>query len=624
MSKYISITFGPITRAIGLAESTKELWAASYFFSYLAKRIVEPLARKGQPVDRKREFLIPFLENDNIWLPHLGVGLFPDRYIFKSENDDPENGDFTFLQGHVDDVLKDIAKNIYFISPKNKTISELVETDKIFNYLKSYLKIYDFEKSFDDTTPAREIVSECERFLNLIEMQDTFPESEDINYLHQLFKNVNGAPKKENGNIVGFNGSFLSKDAFGDTTEGKRLFESILEISATEKLDDDLWSMIVSQDYELETNISEEEIVKNLLPYHKYIAIIKADGDDLGRTIATLEGNGVKKLSEAFYNFNIDVINKINDYGGKAVFIGGDDLFILAPVYCNGKNIFELIDSVDKSFYNNFSNTLPPDTLIPTLSFSISMSYYKFPLFEAVENAGFLLENTAKCNEVKSKLRNLLMSKNVEKKAIEALIPIIWGDNTHDSEVKWPRVVDEIVSLRGKKNNLAFSIQKHSGQIISALIKKDHKASYSLFQQLIKTYIKVEQTPIKEDDNKKNNFLSSVMHKLREYEPMFRVILNDEKNKDLLKNFFDNSFNESVHEQFKGLTKSIQELLLASYTDYKNSFQAYQTCIETMKDNHIITNDEFETLQIDYVKEAVNQVYSALRFIHFINAKNNE
>ena len=41
--KYIAITLGPITRTIEMAESTKELWAASYFFSYLAKKIVEPL-----------------------------------------------------------------------------------------------------------------------------------------------------------------------------------------------------------------------------------------------------------------------------------------------------------------------------------------------------------------------------------------------------------------------------------------------------------------------------------------------------------------------------------------------------------------------------------------------------
>ncbi|MCS3029984.1 hypothetical protein NXX08_16445 [Bacteroides fragilis] len=47
--KYIAITLGPITRTIEMAESTKELWAASYFFSYLAKKIVEPFVKRIVP-----------------------------------------------------------------------------------------------------------------------------------------------------------------------------------------------------------------------------------------------------------------------------------------------------------------------------------------------------------------------------------------------------------------------------------------------------------------------------------------------------------------------------------------------------------------------------------------------
>ena len=35
--KYIAITLGPITRTIEMAESTKELWAASYSLILLKK-----------------------------------------------------------------------------------------------------------------------------------------------------------------------------------------------------------------------------------------------------------------------------------------------------------------------------------------------------------------------------------------------------------------------------------------------------------------------------------------------------------------------------------------------------------------------------------------------------------
>ena len=36
--KYIAITLGPITRTIEMAESTKELWAASYSSLILLKK----------------------------------------------------------------------------------------------------------------------------------------------------------------------------------------------------------------------------------------------------------------------------------------------------------------------------------------------------------------------------------------------------------------------------------------------------------------------------------------------------------------------------------------------------------------------------------------------------------
>ena len=68
--KYIAITLGPITRTIEMAESTKELWAASYFFSYLAKKIVEPFVKKN------RTFQLPLI-NEEMQKPHCGASLSP-------------------------------------------------------------------------------------------------------------------------------------------------------------------------------------------------------------------------------------------------------------------------------------------------------------------------------------------------------------------------------------------------------------------------------------------------------------------------------------------------------------------------------------------------------------------
>lgn len=45
--KYFGITFGPIDRVLSYAKSTRSIWASSYFFSDLAKRIVKPLSDAG-------------------------------------------------------------------------------------------------------------------------------------------------------------------------------------------------------------------------------------------------------------------------------------------------------------------------------------------------------------------------------------------------------------------------------------------------------------------------------------------------------------------------------------------------------------------------------------------------
>ena len=172
-SNYLSITLGPITRIISLAESTKELWAASYFFSYLAKQLIKPF--------KEREFLLPKV-NEEMWGQFHGAGVFPDKYIFKAEPDDFEN-----LNSHVDNVLSIIAVNI-----GNLIIKPAPE---IYSFLKSTLKIYFFEKELS-LNEKKDIVKECEHTLNLIEMQDSFPSriEDGENFLSSLFKNINGNP----------------------------------------------------------------------------------------------------------------------------------------------------------------------------------------------------------------------------------------------------------------------------------------------------------------------------------------------------------------------------------------------------------------------------------------------
>ncbi|MCC8142627.1 MAG: hypothetical protein LIO97_00965, partial [Tannerellaceae bacterium] len=188
---YIAITLGPITRIIQSAQSTKELWAASYFFSYLAKKLIEYIQIKITQEDRE-EFLFPAVTGEMFKVTG-GVGVFPDRYIFPSEE-----GDFEYLRNHVDNVLKYMAGNIsevlYTGAKKSNSANKVVKPaddyslETIYTYLTQTLRIYFFEKAYPKETPKAEVVADCEYYLNVMENQDFFPSSENINYLQRFLK----------------------------------------------------------------------------------------------------------------------------------------------------------------------------------------------------------------------------------------------------------------------------------------------------------------------------------------------------------------------------------------------------------------------------------------------------
>lgn len=107
--------------------------------------------------------------------PHCGAGLFPDRYIFKSEP-----GDLELLKQHSDQVLIEIAGHI--ASPSLPGTAK--DVSQIYHYLKSYIKIYFIERTLESDDP-HVVIPACEKYLNIIENQETFPEQEETMISHQ-------------------------------------------------------------------------------------------------------------------------------------------------------------------------------------------------------------------------------------------------------------------------------------------------------------------------------------------------------------------------------------------------------------------------------------------------------
>ena len=173
----------------------------------------------------------------------------------------------------------------------------------------------------------------------------------------------------------------------------------------------------------------------------------------MGETIKSMGAYNIPitQLSKALLSFNIESINEIVAYGGKPIFIGGDDLLCFTPVCCNGNNVFNLVEKLSTCFDQCINQNLQQyinacseaQRPLPSLSFGISITYHKYPMFEALHTTDYLLEMVAKDNLFKYTLSN----KNILNENMKRFI---------------------------LKNKLAFSLQKHSGKsIIPQCLRKE-------------------------------------------------------------------------------------------------------------------------------------------------------
>jgi len=582
MKTYTAITIGPIYETMSKAQKTRELWASSYFFSYLMREITKKLKKANF------EILIPGLDEiDNLNL--LGAGLYHDRIIISSA--EPEDKIIASVKSILNSVLKETAIKIFEdfeklkeqkIGKENSNIlKNNFQREEITDYLKNYIKLYGNTLQLEDGNIIKELSS-------LSDISDHQPK-----VLPNASKNSerNTNPLAQFFNIV--NWSFLFEDAFQSwydvkkkthqwnekiksippTDEIKKLvsqkpkrgFDSLIQIgtrelrnivgnSKTKRYDDIIESHFnkidkgegTDDEEDLITEFSKEynsKSKKNFYDYHKYIAIIHSDGDNVGKIVNAIGSseNQIKDFSNALIQYLKACTKIIYENGGAPIFAGGDDLFFIAPVVNGDKNIFDIIQLLEKEFttkiatkyYNVLADfykkekTEKKDQKFPSISYGLSITYYKYPLFEANNMSYKLLE------KVKSESAN--------------------------------------------KNEIAFKLMKHSGQVIEFELPKMDNNGINMFNETL-AFIK--------NQNSHKEFLNSFTYKLNQLRPLIIECLSDITNKkERLRNFFSNNFNEN----------------------YKSNFKFYDALID-----FIIKQNYYRPLTFDF-----GLLYGCLRFIAF-------
>ncbi len=273
-----------------------------------------------------------------------------------------------------------------------------------------------------------------------------------------------------------------------------------------------------------------DSIVASLPAKYKYVAYVCADGDNVGKAIGAL---GVD-MSNKLLAFNQEVGNTVKTKNGRVIYAGGDDLLFLSQV----DSVFDLIDEIDKLFAekiltDDIRQKLNNNNLpLPSMSYGVYISYHKHPMGEALAAAENLL-STAK---------------------------------------------------KQGRNRIEFIMRKHSGQSIVSFVDKNKSSLLSKFVELKNKFYTTSQ----ENDL----FLHSFSHFLCNHTDVICHLLSYDKSQ-LLTNYFDSTFDDSAHNNYKEIIKTLISLLwsLSQSVGDKKSM-------------------------------AINQLYAMLRYVELIISKN--
>lgn len=375
MPTHTALTIGPIYQTLQLAQSTRAIWAASYLFSHIVEQIAKELK-----ADLEGQY-VPDEANT------IAAGLYTDRLVIRGKSKEE-------VQQIVQKALDDLWQ-------------KLAGANSSDNPLSSYIHVNIVE--LEEAETKSNVMDHAHQLLDATELQPFF-NNESSNPVASLLQGLKEVASEEGG-----------KDA--TTQYLKNVFNvapkisSILDISAAELQKREVKILLDYFDGDEKTRkkVNSEQInpiLKKLKNYHKYIAVVQADGDNIGATIkaiydpATGKKDAIDQFAKTLFKNGQKAVQMIADYGGLPIYAGGDDLLFFAPIINGDQNIFGLLEDLSKLVEDNFKTQLfedgtfnlaeNKDLKVPTLSFGLSINYYKFPMAEAIERSGSLMFGTAK------------------------------------------------------------------------------------------------------------------------------------------------------------------------------------------------------------------------------------
>lgn len=520
MNKYLALTIGPIYATFDQAKRTRAVWAASYFFSWFIKQLTYITKNDGYeillPYSKTKPFIqggVPLPYEDVTCPSAYGSGLYADRIYFEPCGKTKED-----LESIIKTVILKIANDI---NPNNvKAVS---------TYLQQYLNYHIVEAEISD---KKLVLKTLNDLLDQQELKHNYALNNDHNYLIEYFE-----PKE-------ISKSILAKDAFGENNKDRK-FRSIPEIATTTLYrtgDRVKYNGSLHADFKNEDTELIDELKRNgfeILPYHKYYAVLYADGDNVGALLKRISGEfgDLREFSKRLFDFGLKAEEVIANYGGNGIYLGGEDILAFLPMACldeagsKNQTIFHVIQQLDECFADTLGIYAKEKGFDPpTLSYGIMISYLKHPLKESMHDA-------------------------------------------HD-------LMDKVAKTKPYKNAIGFRFQKHSGQFMECCIEKSKTSSWDFIKKMVEEYTK--QISDEKELKTKSDLLSGVIHRLKD--DLFFEIFCAAAHEKRLEAFFENFFDEKVHlgtdnpkNIFLQKVRDLSEKVFKDYTD-NNKNPDFQEC----------------------------------------------
>ena len=448
-----------------MARKPRELWAASYMFSHLMKCIYGAANKAGLTIISPAK---PEKEKNKI-------GIYPDRIYFlgKIKSDLLESARNSFCES-TKIPPKSFTQyfNVMSASCEAENHSKAIE---LLNQRLDVLELCNYGADYDKTHAILNLITKkCHSPLFAIETgnADTFPFK--INTLAEIATaQLQGIDSSEWENV---------KDAARNLERQAEKKRKETEKADKEDVENAEYSIDINEDFFYKGLLNVSAFKENIKSHHKYFCVVQADGDNMGKVVShqDLGDSKLGKISAALVQFGVDAAQIIEDFGGLPIYAGGDDLLFIAPVIGkDGTHIFGLLDKIGTDAFGAVAEIVrdiglhtykdgkkTDKTIEASLSFGISISYYKYPLYEALESARNLLFGTAK---------------NI-----------------------------------GDKKAVAWSLRKHSGGTFDAAFSLKNDAMQAAFQNLIQS-------------TTKDTLVSAIAHKIRQEGALVKTVMEAEK-----------------------------------------------------------------------------------------------